>query len=52
MEREFDYEEVDIRSIDLNPNLVFICDGDHKKVKVEQDGWKNVPSKHQTSRWK
>lgn len=38
MEREFDYKDVDFRSIDLNPNLIFICDGDKKKVLVEQDG--------------
>lgn len=37
MEREFDYEDVDFRQISLNPHLIFICDGDKKKVKVEQN---------------
>lgn len=37
MKREFNYENLDFRQIDLNPNLVFICDGDKKKVKVEQN---------------
>lgn len=36
--REFDYSEIDFHSIEINPDLVFICDGDKKKVLVEQDG--------------
>lgn len=34
---EKDYKDVDLEYILLNPHLVFICDGDHKKVKVEQN---------------
>lgn len=37
MEREFNYEDVNFWEIDLNSNLAFICDGDKKKVKVEQN---------------
>ena len=36
--REFDYDKITFRDIELNPNLIFICDGDKKKVMVEQNG--------------
>lgn len=36
--REFKYDEITFQDIDLNSNLAFICDGDSKKVKVEQNG--------------
>lgn len=33
-ERKFSYDEVDIRSIDINPGLIFICNGDKKEIEV------------------
>lgn len=36
--REFDYENITFRDIEINQSLIFICDGDKKKVMVEQDG--------------
>lgn len=33
-ERKFSYEEVDFRSIDINPDLRFVCNGDKKEIEV------------------
>lgn len=35
--RTFKYDEVDLRSIELNPNLRFVCNGDKKEVEVLRD---------------
>lgn len=32
--RKFTYEEVDFRSIDINPGLKFVCNGDKKEIEV------------------
>jgi hypothetical protein len=37
MEREFDYETITLRDIEKNSHLIFICDADSKKVKVERE---------------
>ena len=36
-ERKFSYEEVDLRNIDINPGLIFVCNGDKKEVEVLKD---------------
>lgn len=36
-ERKFKYDEVDFRQIDINPGLVFVCNGDKKEVEVLRD---------------
>lgn len=33
-DRKFRYNEVDFRSIDLNPHLCFVCNGDKKEIEV------------------
>lgn len=33
-ERKFSYDEVDFRSIDINPGLIFVCNGDKKEIEV------------------
>lgn len=35
MERSFEYDCITLNDIDNNDNLIFICDGDNKKVVVE-----------------
>ena len=37
MKREFDYEDITIRDVKNNKHLIFICDGDSKKVIVESE---------------
>ena len=37
MQRMFDYEEITIADIENNDHLIFICDGDSKKVIVERE---------------
>lgn len=32
--RKFNYDEVDFYHIDLNPHLIFICNGDKKEIQV------------------
>lgn len=36
MKREFDYETITLQDIENNSHLIFICDGDNKKVIVEE----------------
>lgn len=33
-ERKFKYDEIDLRQIDINPGLKFVCNGDKKEVEV------------------
>lgn len=33
-ERKFSYNEIDLRSIDRNPQFIFTCNGDKKEVEV------------------
>ena len=33
-ERKFKYDEIDFRSIEINPGLIFVCNGDKKEVEV------------------
>lgn len=35
--RKLKYDEVDFYHIDLNPHLVFICNGDKKEIEVIKD---------------
>ena len=37
MKRMFNYEDITIADIENNNNLIFICDGDIKKVIVERE---------------
>lgn len=37
MKREFDYETITLQGIEDNPHLIFVCDGNSKKVKVESE---------------
>ena len=37
MKREFNYEDIKIKNIEDNEHLIFICDGDNKKVIVESE---------------
>ena len=37
MKREFDYLTISIADIEANKHLVFVCDGDTGKVKVERE---------------
>lgn len=37
MKREFDYEVITLQDIENNSHLIFICDADSKKVKVERE---------------
>ena len=37
MEREFSYEIITLQDIECNPHLIFVCDGDSKKVKIERE---------------
>lgn len=37
MERTFNYEDISIKDIVSNSHLIFICDGDKKKVIVERE---------------
>jgi hypothetical protein len=37
MKREFKYSVIRLEDIDINPHLIFICDGDYKKVIVESE---------------
>ena len=37
MKRMFNYEEITIEDIEHNNHLMFICDGDNKKVLVERE---------------
>lgn len=37
MEKEFDYGVLTLRDIERNSHLIFICDGDNKKVIVERE---------------
>lgn len=37
MKREFDYETITFQDIEDNSHLIFVCDGDSKKVKVESE---------------
>ena len=37
MKREFNYEEITIEDIENNNHLIFITDGDSKKVIVERE---------------
>lgn len=35
MKREFNYSEITLKDIENNKHLIFVCDADNKKVKVE-----------------
>lgn len=37
MERTFNYEDISIKDIENNSHLIFICDGDKRKVIVERE---------------
>lgn len=37
MIREFEYGTITINDIENNSHLIFICDGDSKKVKVDRE---------------
>ena len=37
MKREFKYSVITLADIDINSHLIFICDGDNKKVIVERE---------------
>lgn len=37
MKREFNYEVITLQDIENNSHLIFICDGDNKKVIVESE---------------
>lgn len=37
MKRIFDYEDISIKNIEDNPQLIFICDADRKEVIVERE---------------
>lgn len=37
MKREFDYGTISIQEIESNQHLIFICDGDNKKVVIESE---------------
>ena len=37
MKREFSYEDITLNNIDDNKHLIFICDGDNKKVLIESE---------------
>lgn len=37
MVREFEYGTITINDIENNLHLIFICDGDSKKVKLESE---------------
>lgn len=37
MKREFSYDEITIYDIEINNHLIFICDGNRKKVIVEKE---------------
>ena len=38
MERVFDYNTITINDIERNEHLIFICDGNYKRVIVEREG--------------
>lgn len=33
-DRKFNYDEIDFHSIDINPDLRFVCNGDKKEIEV------------------
>lgn len=35
--RRFDYKSITIQDIENNPHLIFICDGDTKKVQIGRE---------------
>lgn len=35
--REFNYGVITLSDIENNPHLIFICDGDYKRVVVEKE---------------
>lgn len=37
MKREFDYETITLQNIDDNKHLIFVCNGDSKKVNIERE---------------
>ena len=37
IKREFEYEVITLQDIKNNSHLIFICDGDIKKVKLESE---------------
>lgn len=37
MKREFNYEVITLQDIENNPHLIFICDGNYKRVIVERE---------------
>jgi len=37
MIRNFNYETISLQDIENNSHLIFICDADSKKVKVERE---------------
>lgn len=37
MEKTFDYSNITLQDIENNSDLIFICDGDKKVVKVERE---------------
>ena len=37
MKRKFNYEDITIKNIEDNKHLIFICDGDKKKVIIERE---------------
>lgn len=37
MKREFDYRAITLGDIENNKNLIFVCNGDKKKVEVGRD---------------
>ena len=37
MKREFNYGIITLQDIENNPHLIFICDGNYKRVIVERE---------------
>lgn len=37
MYREFDYNSISLKDIEDNEHLIFMCDGDKKKVIIERE---------------
>lgn len=35
--KEFNYEDITLHDIEINNHLIFICDGDNKKVIVDKE---------------
>lgn len=37
MKREFDYLTITLGDIEINKNLIFVCNGDKKKIEIGRD---------------